>query len=103
MTTDANEKVTISLSRDLAISLFEWSYQFMTDNDPTFHHPADAVGIDELSGELERTLTEPFKPDYPKVLREARERAVEKYKGHMGEASSEWLGGLEYRDFEADA
>lgn len=101
MTAGENDKVTITLSRDLAISLFEWSYQFMTDHDPTFHHPADALGVDELSCELERVLTEPFKPDYPSVLKDARLRAVAKYAKHMGAANAEWLNTLSYRTFEA--
>ena len=52
--------MVVQLDRDLAIALFEWSYQFMTHHDPTFQHPADVIGIDQLSGELERALTEPF-------------------------------------------
>lgn len=90
-------KVVVQLDRDLAIALFEWSYQFMTHHDPTFQHPADVIGIDQLSGELERALTEPFDERYPELLRDARRSAVERYRAHMGEVRSTWLDGLQYR------
>jgi hypothetical protein len=93
----SSDKVTIELDRDLAISLFEWAYQFMVDQNPQFQHPSDAIGVDQLSGQLERALTEPFQESYPMVLDLARERALAKYIGHMGEQHSEWLRKLEYQ------
>ena len=88
------DRVTIELDRDLAISLFEWSYRFLTDQDPTFDHPADAVAIDQVSSELERTLAEPFQTEYPEILKAARARAEARYRERMG---GEWLDDLSYR------
>jgi len=96
---ECSDKVVVELDRDLAISLFEWSYQFMTDHNPQFHHPSDAVGIDQLSSELERILKEPFQEDYGELLRLARERAESKYRSRMGDSHSSWLDSLEYRKF----
>lgn len=93
----AQGRVTIQLDRDLALSFFEWSYQFMTDNNPTFQHPADAVAVDELSSELERALAEPFRADYTKLLADARSRALKRYKEQMGDEHARWLDDLAYR------
>ena len=72
----------------------------MTDQNPMFRHPADAIGIDQLSGELERTLSEPFEPNYARLLAEARARAVQRYRSHMGERHSSWLDGLAYQELD---
>lgn len=97
MSAERTEKVSVELDRDLALSLFEWSYQFMTDRDPTFQHPADAIGIDQLSSELERALQEPFREEYGELLRAARGRALERYREQMEPQDSAWLEDLRYR------
>lgn len=93
----SQDRVTIQLDRDLALSFFEWSYRFMTDNNPTFRHPADAVAVDLLPSELERALPEPFRADYAKLLADARSRALKLYKERMGDGRARWLDELEYR------
>jgi hypothetical protein len=93
----SQDRVTIQLDRDLVVSFFERSYQFMTDNNPTFQHPADAIAVDELSSELERALAEPFKPDYTKLLADARSRALKRYKERMGDEHARWLDELDYQ------
>lgn len=89
--------MTITIDRDLALAFFEWSYQFMVDHNPMFQHPADALAVDEIAGELERTLAEPFHPEYAKLLSEARERALRRYDTQMGDDGSSWLRRLEYQ------
>ncbi|MEM1180013.1 MAG: hypothetical protein AAGM22_16855 [Acidobacteriota bacterium] len=101
--TDADEtkeraRVTIHLDRDLALAFFEWSYQFMTDHNPTFRHPADAIAVDQISTELERTLTEPFLPEYATLLRAARARALAAYRHRIGDEHSQWLDNLDYQE-----
>lgn len=93
----SQDRVTIQLDRDLALSFFEWSYQFMTDHDPTFQHPADAIAVDQLSAELERTLAEPFKAECAQLLADARARALERYQVRMGKEHARWLDTLDYR------
>ncbi|MFT7537371.1 MAG: cell wall assembly regulator SMI1 [Hyphomicrobiaceae bacterium] len=93
----SRDRVTIQMDRDLALSFFEWSYQFMTDHNPTFQHPADAIAVDQLSSELERSLAEPFKADYAQLLAEARERALKRYTDHMGKEHAQWLETLGYQ------
>lgn len=93
----SQSRATIQMDRDLALSFFEWSYQFMTDHNPTFQHPADAIAVDALSSELERTLAEPFRPDYTKSLADARSRALKRYKERMGDEHARWLDELDYQ------
>ena len=93
-----DDLVEIAIPRDQAIALFEWSYRFRTDGNPQFTHPADAIAIDRVSSELERTLAEPFRDDYPPILAASRDSAVAKYRSHMGVAHSAWLERLEYQD-----
>jgi len=100
---DQDDLVSIALPRDQALALFEWAYRFMEHGNPTFTHPADVVAVDRLAAELERTLTEPFRDDYPHVLAQSRESAVAKYRAHMGQKHSEWLDRLDYQDYPAKA
>lgn len=93
----SRDRVTVRLDRDLALTFFEWSYRFLTDHHPAFQHPADAIAVDQLSGELECALAEPSRADYARLLADARERALERYREQMGEAHSRWLERLEYR------
>lgn len=94
----STDQVTIRLDRDLALAFFEWSYQFMTDGVITLQHPADAIALDHMASELERTLSEPFQSDYETLLDAARERALTKYRQHMGEEHSRWLDALDYQE-----
>lgn len=98
---ETDDMVTIRLPKDLALSLFEWSYSFMQDpRRLEFTHPADAIGIDHLASELEWELKEVLQETYPELLALARESVVKRYKSKMGEQNSAWLERLNYRDRE---
>lgn len=72
--------VRIELSDDEALVLFEWLKR--TDEDetpaPPVDHPAERLALWAIEGALERTLVEPLRPDYPELLRAARDRLVAK-------------------------
>jgi len=70
----------------------------MENGNPQFTHPADAVAIDRIAGELERTLSEPFREDYSSIVAASRESALAKYRAHMGVECSSWLDRLDYQD-----
>ena len=71
----AEDLVTIQLSRDEALVLFEWLHRCEDVGavSPPGHH-AEQVALWNLSALLERQLVEPFKKDYAQLIEEARER-----------------------------
>jgi hypothetical protein len=100
----SQDRVTIQLDRDLALSFFEWSYRFMTDNNPTFDHPADAIAVDQLSSELERALPSRSGPTTrscsptPAVARSSCTRSAWVMGAPAGSTSSNTGGSRDYDD-----
>jgi hypothetical protein len=74
-------QVTISLSRDEALVLFEFLARFDQDNDFTLRHTAEYLAFQRVAAQLEKTLVEPFSPDYDALLEAARNRVAEGYEG----------------------
>lgn len=79
----------LQLSRDELLVLFEWAHRFCETGKLAFSHHAEAVVIDKIAGELERTLAEPFSSEYPQLLSEARTRVLDAYDAHMSHES--WI------------
>jgi hypothetical protein len=68
--------VTLSLTRDQALVLFEWlSREDGRSGIPT-EHQAEQKVLWEIEGQLERTLVEPLQPDYSAAIAAARERIM---------------------------
>jgi hypothetical protein len=74
----------VEVTDDEIITLFEWAHRFCETDKLAFSHPAEAVVIDKIAGELERSRTEPFRDDYGELLKAARKRILEAYEKHMG-------------------
>jgi hypothetical protein len=74
----------LNLTKDELLVLFEWSYRFCETKRLAFSHYAEAVVIDKIASELERSLKEPFDPTYPQMLIEARQRVLTAYMERMG-------------------
>jgi hypothetical protein len=69
------DPVTVQLSRDEALALFEWLHR-SEDQDgvsPPEHH-AEQVALWTLSALLERELVATFQQHYRQLVEEARER-----------------------------
>jgi len=79
----------VELTDDEVLCLFEWAHRLCEANKPAFSHPAEAVVVDKIAGELERTLTEPFQKSYSSLLGEAREKVMAEYESKMG--SDTWI------------
>ena len=79
----------LNLTEDELLVLFEWSHRFCETNRQAFSHHAEAVVVDKIASELERSLVEPFDPAYPQMLEEARKRVLSAYEKHMGHQS--WI------------
>lgn len=79
----------IDLTKDELLVLFEWSHRFCETGRLAFSHLAEAIVVDKVAGELERSLSEPFDSVYPKLLQQARQRVLADYEAHMGTDS--WI------------
>jgi hypothetical protein len=64
----------MQLEEDVALVLFEFLARFDETEQLAFEDASEKWALIQLHGELERTLVEPFKPDYQALLRAARSR-----------------------------
>jgi hypothetical protein len=70
--------VTLELSQDEALVLFEWLSNRGEDNalEPLIEHWSEQLVLWDLLAQLEKTLAEPFAANYGDLLTAARERLV---------------------------
>jgi hypothetical protein len=76
-----SEPVTITLSDDEALVLFEFFARFDASDDFTLRNTAEYLAFSRVSAQLDKALVEPFKPDYKALLSAARDRLAEGYEG----------------------
>jgi hypothetical protein len=75
MTEHREDSVTLELSGDEALVLFEWlSNRVTEDSFEDFDDQAEQRALWDLQAELERHMVAPFRDDYDLVLSEARRR-----------------------------
>ncbi|MFN3202341.1 MAG: hypothetical protein ACE366_28340 [Bradymonadia bacterium] len=67
-------KVTIELTGDEALVLFEWITRFTKRENEGFEDQAEERVLWQIEAVLEKALVEPFKPDYDRLLAAARAR-----------------------------
>ena len=71
------ESITISLTRDEALVLFEWLARNTSVGDtPTIEDESERKALWILEGLLENVLVEPLRPDYRELLTQARGRLL---------------------------
>jgi hypothetical protein len=68
-----DQKVVIELSKSHALVLFEFLSRFSQDGKLEILDPAEERVLWDLCSDLEKTLVEPFSPDYLELLQRARE------------------------------
>jgi hypothetical protein len=68
--------VTISLTADQALVLFEWMTREGGKGRLPTEHPAEQDVLWDIEAQLEKTLVEPLQPDYEGKVAAARERLV---------------------------
>jgi hypothetical protein len=76
-----SESVTITLSHDEALVLFEFFARFDESDDFTLRNTAEYLAFSRISAQLDKALVEPFKPDYNALLSAARDRLAEGFEG----------------------
>jgi hypothetical protein len=71
-----NTPVTIELSSDEALVLFEWLASADFFNALPAPQEAGRIALWKLEGKLEKLLVEPFAPNYVDIVAAARRRLV---------------------------
>jgi hypothetical protein len=78
----SDRTVEVRFTPDEALVLFEWVHR-LEDDDYLERLPGllrgEKAALWALSGALERTLAEPFDPDYARLIAEARDRLAGAY------------------------
>ena len=70
----AQGEVTLQLSPDEALVLFEWVSRFNKTRAPAFEDQAEERVLWDLEARLESALVAPFRKDYAETLADARAR-----------------------------
>ena len=77
-----SENITITLSREEGLVLFEFFARFGEDDDDfTLRHTAEYLAFMRMSAQLDKMFVEPFDPKYKDLLRAARDRVAAGYEG----------------------
>ena len=71
----------LELTDDQALVFFEWLSRLDESDSAPCEHESEQLVLWALHGQLEKTLSEPFRPDYKALVERARARI-------SGEASS---------------
>ena len=69
-----SQSVSIQLTPDEALVLFDWIVRFNAREDQTFEDQAEERVLWNIEATLEKLLSEPFSPDYDGLLAAARAR-----------------------------
>ncbi len=76
--------LVIDLTDSERLVLFECLHRICETERIAISHPAEAVVLDKIAGQLERELSEPFEPSYPEKLSAARHEILQGYRRSMG-------------------
>ena len=74
-----SKNITVNLTPDQALVLFEFFWRFQETDELAFAHPAEFTALSAIAGRIEETLVEPFMPNYDELLAAARERIAGGY------------------------
>jgi hypothetical protein len=68
------DRVRLDLSRDEALVLFEFLSRFSNSNALAIEDQVEERALWNLLCLMERQMVEPFLPEYPQLIQQARER-----------------------------
>ncbi len=76
-----SDQLTIVLSADEALVLFEFFARFSESDEFSLRHNAEFIAFCRIAAQLERSVSEMFDADYREKLYAARDRVAEGYEG----------------------
>ena len=76
-----NDCVTISLTRDEALVLYEFMSRFFDEDEDTLiiRHNAEFIALSRVSEQLDKSVSVMFDPSYPVLLKAAQDRIADGY------------------------
>lgn len=77
------KKYNLEITEDEAIVLHEFFERFDETGKLEFEHPAEYLAVQKLSGQIDKTTSAMFKPEYIELLSEARKRIAEGFEGEV--------------------
>lgn len=78
---DMPEFISIALTQDEALVLFEFFARFAETNRFSLEHNAEFLAFSHVSAQIDKVLVEPFDSDYSSLLAAARGRIAEGFEG----------------------
>ena len=76
-----SDQLTIVLSADEALVLFEFFARFSDSNEFSLRHNAEFIAFSRIAAQLERSVSGMFDADYGENVDAARDRIAEGYEG----------------------
>ena len=77
----SKESVSLTLTHDEALVLFEFLARFDNTDRLEFAHVAEYLALARVSAHLDASMVEPFDPEYAQLLAGARARVAGDYEG----------------------
>lgn len=74
-------ELSIVLSKDEALVLFEFFARFENTNEFSLHNNAEYLAFSRISAQLDKVLIEPLDSNYQAVLKAAQLRVTKDYEG----------------------
>lgn len=84
MSHESQQPIHLELSADEALVFFEFASRFTDSDELTIGDEAEARVLWNLCGRLEKHLSQPFSPNYPELLAQARRRLRDDESGAAG-------------------
>jgi len=73
----------LNLDEDDALVLFEYFERFDDTDDLSFRHAAEYIALQRLAGQICKTTSAMFRPEYKRLLAEARARVSDGFEGEI--------------------
>jgi hypothetical protein len=77
------EKYTLTITEDEAIVLFEYFNRYGDTRNLAFDHPAEYIALQRVAGQIDKTTAAPFRPEYSRLLENARNRIAAGFEGDV--------------------
>jgi hypothetical protein len=75
------KEYNLNLNEDEAVVLFEFFARFGDTEKLEFHHPAEYIALMKLGGQIDKTTSAMFDPNYVDLLKDARTRIACGFEG----------------------
>lgn len=78
-------KISIEISKEDAIVLFEFFERFGEKQEMYFVHPAEYLSLMKVSAQIDKSTSAMFKENYGEILKDARAKIAEGYESDFPE------------------